>query len=126
MPLLIKNRKKFPAKYRHYQCLKGISIGGCVDSRCSDFDDCYAHAHAGAGKFQGWICFHHKRQLRVADLPHEVAHLLVNIEASTPWHGKKWYDKFVELGGYIATTKKARVEVLRFAPWLNKHMKVKD
>jgi hypothetical protein len=118
MMLLIKNRNKFPISVRHFQSLKGICIGGCVDKKNIILNG-NAHAHCQNGdKFQGWICFHHKWQLETNTLQHEVAHLLINKGRTVPWHGKKWFYKFIEIGGhdpvYIQKLK-------RWYPWLKKY-----
>lgn len=123
MPLLIKNRNKFPVAVRHIQRLKGISIGGCVDKKNSIGKGYSAHSHCvNDDKFRGWICFHHKWQLNTNSLFHEVAHLLVDTAPSAPRHSKKWFYKFIEIGGDL-NRHKYYAHIKRWYPWLMKYIK---
>lgn len=126
MPLLIKNRKKFPAIVQQYQCLKGISIGGCVDKKNRIGQGIIAHAHSAkvqysrsSHKFCGWICCSHKKDLTRDTLLHEVAHLLAASRAS---HGKQWLSKLVEIGGDFISQEFV-CEMEENFPWLKKHWK---
>lgn len=121
--LLIKNRLKFPKQVQQYECLKGICIGGCI-SKDDSIEGCSAHAHcSNEDLHKGWICLHHKDQLQKTNtLYHEVAHLLINTSPSIPGHGKAWYDKFIEIGGDVSSSK-YREWLGRHFPWLKKYMR---
>ena len=123
MPLLIKNRNKFPVSVRRFQCLKGICIGGCVDKKDKvGIKGVSAHSHClNTDSYQGWVCFHHKWQLKSATMLHEIAHLLINTNTSVPSHGRKWLDKFVEIGGDIFSHE-YRSHLERHWPWLKQRI----
>jgi hypothetical protein len=121
--MIIKDRKKFPIEVRHHQCLKGISIGGCVNKKRKIGKHATAHAHCRINdKYRGWICFHDKSQIKTQTIYHEVAHLLVNSTKRISHHGKIWFDKFIEIGGKINKEKYGEHLGYHF-PWLKKYMK---
>lgn len=110
MRLLIKNRRKFPKCIRHFQEVKGICIGECVDKRDSISPN-IAHAHSDSlDSYHGWICIQYKYRLKEKyTLLHEVAHLIANKLARVPTHGKEWRAVVKRIGGtykpYLTFTK---------------------
>lgn len=92
-------RSQFPSYARRFKELKGICIGGCVDPDNGFSKGHIAHAHSRPSKFQGWVCFSYRYHLRKLVLLHEIAHLIANKRKGIPWHGKKWKDALVKIGG---------------------------
>lgn len=102
----ILDRNHFPKCIRHFEEVKGIVIGKCVDG--TDIfrgDDRYlmGHAHCcpcdekkSCRTYRGFICLRHTSYLRdKAVLIHEVAHII----AKTAKHNAKWKRTHIKLGG---------------------------
>jgi hypothetical protein len=95
---IINNREDFPFCIRHYEVLKGICVGGCIDPESEIKNGRGAHAHVvDAQEYRGWICLSFAYQLRERlVLLHEMAHLLCPPKSN---HSKIWRKKVVEIGG---------------------------
>ena len=101
MRTIILDRKQFPKCIQQFECVKGICVGNCIDISTS-WDDKFdaAHAHCSVDDHQGFICLRYKFQLREKlTLLHEVAHLLVNKSNEYAYHGVKWRETVVKIGG---------------------------
>jgi hypothetical protein len=112
MRYIITDRNEFPKCIRHFKELKGICVGCCIDPSYKLTVDTiirgkkaktHAHAHSWTrikDKYQGFICVRYMRTLNnKLTLLHEVAHLIVNKNMTTPLHGERWKKAVVKIGG---------------------------
>jgi hypothetical protein len=95
----IRRRSQFPKCIRHFKEVRGICIGECVE-KCEINKHHAAHAHCNHNDYPGWICLRRKTQLREKfTLLHEVAHIISCTSNNIPYHGKKWREVVVAIGG---------------------------
>lgn len=100
MRIKITKKSELPPSIRGFKELKGICIGECINKNNKLMENHAAHAHCFDDGFKGWICLRRKSQLRERlTLLHEVAHLIANTSPKIPFHGKKWKEAVVKIGG---------------------------